>query len=96
MRHRHGMCPECARIVATTSNARVWRHDHIAGRGHVICPGTGRPAVDIIPRQLEIPAEQLRLVDLVDEAGKLIAFGVPAPRSEDDERAREADGMFTL
>ncbi|MFJ8934049.1 hypothetical protein ACIRLA_46540 [Streptomyces sp. NPDC102364] len=95
MHHRKGMCPECAREVATTSAGRVWRHDH-AAKPMIVCPGKGRPAVDLIPRQLEIPAEQLRLVDLVDNDGNLVAFGVPAPRSEDDERAREADGLFTL
>lgn len=91
--HRRGMCPECSRIVATTAEGRVWRHDHIARRGTIVCPGKGRPAVDIMPRQLEIPAEQLRLVDLVNEDGDIIAFAVSLDDNTDAE-VLEAEGLF--
>lgn len=88
--HRKGMCPECSREVATTSEGRVWRHDHLFKPGTVVCPGRGRPAVDILPRQLEIPAEQLLLVDLVDQGGRLVAIGV----STGEPEALEDDGLF--
>lgn len=89
MLHVNGQCPECGRTdVKVTASARMWRHDHAAQR-RVVCAGVGRPARNIVPRQLEIPAEQLRLVDLVDEHGALVAFGVPGPVDE-----AEADGLF--
>ncbi|MGW0681865.1 hypothetical protein ACWD2L_00685 [Streptomyces sp. NPDC002754] len=67
-----------------TSGARMWRHDHAAQR-RVVCPGVGRPAANIVPRQLEFTAEQLRLVDLVDEHGALVAFGVPVDETAVDD-----------
>jgi hypothetical protein len=87
--HRRGMCPECSRIVATTGEARVYRHDHVAQRRRV-CPGTGRPASNIVPRQLEIPAEQLRLVDLVDIHGNLVELAAVV----DEPENLEPEGLF--
>lgn len=90
MLHHKGKCPECGRNdVAVTRDRRVWRHDHIAMR-RVVCPGVGRPASNLDPRQLEFTAEQLGFVDLVDHDGRLVAFAVPGPRDDD-----ETDMLFT-
>lgn len=90
--HAKGKCPECGRTdVAVTLDRLVWRHDHIARR-RIVCDGVGRPALNILPRQLEIPAEQLRLIDVVDEAGRLVAFGVSDTREEVGEPV--AEGLF--